>query len=140
MASHTLLRYVELKTGYSDDGPAWIARVRTSKSGKLIYFRGKALARVERGRHLDVETREIFWVSGVKKNGEDRHWAGGGKVSIERGAVEEYLRLIGASQLDRALTVVEDAPAPDVSRFHELANHSSWSDRLAELEAQDDAS
>ncbi|MDB5804062.1 MAG: hypothetical protein JWN73_1384 [Betaproteobacteria bacterium] len=139
MASRTLLRYVELKTGYSDDGPAWIARVRTSKSGKLIYFRGKALAHAERGRHFDVETREFYWVSGVKKNGADRHWAGGGKVSIERGAVDEYLRLIGASQLDHTLVIVDDAPAPDLNRFHALANHSSRNDWLAELETPEDA-
>lgn len=28
------LMYIELKTGYSDDGPAWIGYVRTSKSKK----------------------------------------------------------------------------------------------------------
>ena len=26
------LMYLELKTGYSDDGPAWIGYVKTSKS------------------------------------------------------------------------------------------------------------
>jgi len=30
--------YIELKTGYSDNGPAWIGRVRYSKSGRTIYF------------------------------------------------------------------------------------------------------
>lgn len=122
MAARTLLRYIELKTGYSDNGPAWIARVRTSKSGKMMYFLDKALLRVERGRHMDIETREIYWISGVKKDGTDRHWAGGGRVSIERGAVDEYLRLVGASQLHRSLAVVEDGPAPNLNRFHELAN------------------
>ena len=28
------LMYIELKTGYSDDGPAWIGYVKTSKSKK----------------------------------------------------------------------------------------------------------
>ena len=32
------LMYIELKTGYSDDGPAWIGYVKTSKSRKTIYF------------------------------------------------------------------------------------------------------
>lgn len=32
------LMYIELKTGYSDDGPAWIGYVKTSKSKKTIYF------------------------------------------------------------------------------------------------------
>ena len=33
------LMYIELKTGYSDDGPAWIGYVKTSKSKKTIYFK-----------------------------------------------------------------------------------------------------
>ncbi len=32
------LMYIELKTGYSDDGPAWIGYVKTSKSKKTIYL------------------------------------------------------------------------------------------------------
>ena len=31
------LMYIELKTGYSDDGPAWIGYVKTSKT-KKTYF------------------------------------------------------------------------------------------------------
>lgn len=36
------LMYIELKTGYSDDGPAWIGYVKTSKTKKTIYFNGHA--------------------------------------------------------------------------------------------------
>lgn len=36
------LMYIELKTGYSDDGPAWIGYVHTSKSKKTIYFNDHA--------------------------------------------------------------------------------------------------
>lgn len=36
------LLYVELKTGYSDDGPAWIGYVGRSKSGKTLYFNDHA--------------------------------------------------------------------------------------------------
>jgi hypothetical protein len=38
-----VLKYLELKSGYSDDGPAWIAKVGVSKSGRTVYFQGKAL-------------------------------------------------------------------------------------------------
>ena len=31
------LMYIELKTGYSDDGPAWIGYVKTSKSRIKIF-------------------------------------------------------------------------------------------------------
>ena len=32
------IKYIELKTGYNDDGPAWIGNVKESKSGKTVYF------------------------------------------------------------------------------------------------------
>jgi len=35
--------YIELKTGYSDNGPAWIVPGVYSKSGQAIYFNGKLL-------------------------------------------------------------------------------------------------
>lgn len=31
------LMYIELKTGYSDDGPTWIGYVKTSKSRIKIF-------------------------------------------------------------------------------------------------------
>lgn len=41
-----MLRYIELKTEFHHRGPAWIARVMTSRSGRTIYFDGKALKRM----------------------------------------------------------------------------------------------
>ena len=32
------LMHIELKTEYSDDGPAWIGYVKTSKSKKILIF------------------------------------------------------------------------------------------------------
>ena len=40
-----MLKYIELKTGYNDNGPAWIGRVKVSKSGCTLYFNGRALKR-----------------------------------------------------------------------------------------------
>lgn len=93
--------YVELKSGYNDDGPAWIGRVFFSKTGQTVYFRGKTFQRIHGGgigaNYLDVETREEYWISGVKKNHEDRHWAGGGPVEIDLDVRDEYLKFTGAS-------------------------------------------
>jgi hypothetical protein len=90
--------YVELKTGYADNGPAWIGWVKFSKAGATVYYRGKALGRGHgvSGNYFDVETGEEYWVSGVKKNREDRHWAGSGPVLIDPDAVDEYRRIIDA--------------------------------------------
>jgi hypothetical protein len=126
MASR-VLRYIELKTGYNDDGPAWIGRVVLSRSGRTVYFNGKALRRagsgLDGGNYVDVETGEFYWVSGIKKNGQDRHWAGSGKITIEAGAVHEYLRLVGATELDRSRFTVSEAIVPaGPSKFYALEN------------------
>ena len=94
------LMYIELKSGHGDSGPAWIEKVRYSKSGRSIHFRDIELLNIGgrgiSGNHVDVETGEEYWVSGVKKNRLDRHWAGGGEVAIDPTIKDEYEQLIGA--------------------------------------------
>jgi hypothetical protein len=36
-----LLKYIELKSGHSDNGPAWIGYVTPSKTGRTLYFNGR---------------------------------------------------------------------------------------------------
>ena len=122
-----MLKYIELKSGYSDNGPAWVARVTLSKSGRTVYFNGMALKRAIgggiSGNHYDLETGQEYWVSGIKKSGLDRHWAGSGKVSIEAGAVAEYLQVTGNPALDTTrFQIIPDLPEPDPSRFVALEN------------------
>lgn len=77
------------------------------------------------GNYVDMETGESFWVSGVKKNGEDRHWAGSGKVLVEATAVSEYLKVIGAKTLDgKRCEVTNDIRQTDIERLSRLANSS----------------
>jgi len=125
-----LLRYIELKSGYSDNGPAWIAYVEQSKTGRTLYFNGRGLMKLKGqrrgesgGNYIDMETGESFWVSGVKKNGEDRHWAGSGKVLVEAAAVAEYLKTIKAKILDASRCQVTDSIRPtDIKRLSRRAN------------------
>lgn len=118
-----MLRYIELKTGHSDNGPAWIARVKLSKSKRTVYFNGRALHQAGRGCYFDLVSYEEYWVSGVKKDGTDRHWAGGGVVLIEASAVPEYLRVVGKAQLDTTrLKVIPDIPETDPAQFVALEN------------------
>ena len=95
------LIYVELKLGHS--GPAWIGYAQFSKTGQTVYFDGKVLKK-RRGiisNHYDIDTGEEYWISGVKKRGSDRHWAGSGKISIDSSAVNEYLDLTGRVELPK---------------------------------------
>jgi hypothetical protein len=91
--------YVELKTGFNNDGPAWIGRVQFSKTGRTLYYRDKTLRRIPGGgiygNHEDTETGEEYWISGVKRNRAQRPSAGTGPVTIDEDAREEYESLIG---------------------------------------------
>ena len=89
------IMYVELKSG-NDRGPAWIGRVRSSKSGRTLFYRGRTLERSQgvSGNHVDINSGEELWVSGVKKDGTDRHWAGGGPVEIDEDVLDEYLEVV----------------------------------------------
>ena len=125
MGHCVVLKFIELKTGYNDDGPAWIARVKVSKSGRTLYFNGRALKQglSGPGNFVDLETHESYWVSGVKRDGSDRHWAGSGKVLVEAAAVDEYLSIIGKTELDRSrFTVTHDIRETDPSTFVDIEN------------------
>ena len=77
------------------------------------------------GNYIDMETGESHWVSGVKKNGEDRHWAGSGKVLIERAAVSDYLNTIKANALDMSrCEITHSVVQTDIERLSRLANSS----------------
>jgi len=77
------------------------------------------------GNYVDMETGESFWVSGVKKKGEDRHWAGSGRVLLEAAALSDYLKAIGAKTLDRSrCKVTDDIRQTDVKKISQLANSS----------------
>ncbi len=109
------IKYIELKTGYNDDGPAWIGNVKESKSGKTIYFNDHAFQRCSvtkntgiYGNFYDIETGEEYWISGVKQDGYDRHWVGHGKVIIDSKVVDEYLAMVKADNLDKTKFIVED--------------------------------
>jgi hypothetical protein len=139
---HTLsmkaLRYVELKSGHSDNGPAWIGYVTQSKSGRTLYFNGRGLMKLKGqrrresgGNYVDMETGESFWVSGVKKDGQDRHWAGSGKVLIEAAAISEYLDTIQAKAIDASrCQITNSIVQTDIERLSRLANSSGkgWPD------------
>lgn len=97
--------YVELKSGYSDNGPAWIGKGEYSKTGKMLYFNGMALRQLPRRQnfetHTNPETGDYYWVSGVNKDQTDRHWAGSGVIMIDRAVVAEYMRYVGTSKLSK---------------------------------------
>lgn len=98
--------YVQIKTGYNTDkGPAWISKVRFSKTWQTAYWRGRTLAR---GRSFDsnfydVDTQEEFWLSGPKRNETD-------------GRYSNALPEVDADNREADEAVLEGAPLPGKER------------------------
>jgi hypothetical protein len=123
------IKYIELKSGFSNNGPAWIGLVSFSKSGKTIYFDGKAFQSLNgmgiSGNYFDIESGEEYWISGVKKNRSDRHKVGGGKIFVEKRILNDYLKIIGKSELPKSdYELAEVETEKPIERINELENES----------------
>ena len=120
------LMYVELKSGYSDNGPAWIGMVEFSRTGRTAYFNDKAFKKAAGigANFYDLETGDSYWITGIKKDGFNRHWAGSGKVMIDKDVVDEYLSIVEWSSLRESRFEVVTIKTTDISRFKELENES----------------
>jgi hypothetical protein len=132
------IKFVELKSGYSDDGPAWIGLVSYSKSGSTLYFNGKALQSLKGtgigANYFDIESDDEYWVSGVKKDLQDRHRCGGGIISVEKRVKDEYMKTVGLSQLDskyfELVDLIEEKP---IDRIFELENEKDELEDFSDL-------
>ena len=88
--------YIECKAGELP-GPGRIGRVRFSKTGRTLYYREKKFQSLKgagfKSNYYDVETREDYWISGPKRNGEDALY-GSAPIEIDEDVREEYWREI----------------------------------------------
>lgn len=122
----TTIKYIELKSGFSDDGPAWIGQVEFSKTRSTLYFNGLAFKKIAGGgmlgNYYDLETGEEYWISGVKKDGSDRLKTGREKTLIDSRIVIDYLRSIRTKQLDQKRYKLLDVKPTDPKAFERLEN------------------
>ncbi len=82
------IMYIERKLGV--DGIGRIGRVTFSQTGRTLYYGGREFIRIKsyKANHMDIETREEYWISGPKKNGGDT--LHGGAIRIDDDVREEY--------------------------------------------------
>jgi hypothetical protein len=85
------IMYIEAKPGLT--GPARIGRVEFSKTGKTVYYRGRAFQSLKGGyqrNYFDILTGEEFRISRCRKDGQDAPHPG--IVEIDEDVREEYWR------------------------------------------------
>ena len=128
MIKKNTLVYVELKSGYADDGPAWIGYCGASKTGATLYFNGLAL-KSHKGQGIganywDVFSEDDYWVSGIKKNNQDRHWSAQGDILIDRSAIGDYLKETGRTSLPKNIRPTDLAPSIAPENLHAAENYS----------------
>lgn len=97
-AKRSRIMYIEEKTN-SLNGPARIGRVFLSKSGQSLHYGGRTFQKLSgrgfKANYFDVETGEHFWISGPRKDGNDRLYEGSSKpIEIYEDVKNEYLALI----------------------------------------------
>lgn len=92
MAHETRIMYIEEKPDVT--GQARIGRVRTSKTGKTLYYAGKTFQSLKgaglKANYFDIETGDRYWISGCRKDGADRLYDEADPVYIDDDVREEY--------------------------------------------------
>jgi len=85
--------YIERKAG-SLVCSARIGRVTYSKTLATIYYRGKQFRSLGgagfKANYYDVETREEYWISGPRKDGQDALYATNILPEVDEDVREEY--------------------------------------------------
>jgi len=85
--------YIERKAG-ALTGEARIGRVTFSKTGRTLYYGGKAFQGLKgqgfKANYFEVESGEEYWISGCKGDGSDRLYGERSAVPIDDDVREEY--------------------------------------------------
>lgn len=94
--------YIESKAGELE-GPARIGRVTFSKTGATIYYSGKEFRSLKgrgfKANFFDVESGEEYWISGPRRDGNDRLYGGSRGVEIDDEIRDEYWQQIRQKKL-----------------------------------------
>ncbi|WP_230390728.1 1-deoxy-D-xylulose-5-phosphate synthase [Reinekea sp. G2M2-21] len=96
-AERSRIMYIEDKSG-GLQGPARIGRVYFSKSGKTLYYRGSVFQSLKgsgyKSNYYEVESGDEYWISGPRKDQNNRLYGGNRGVEVDEDVAEEYAKLI----------------------------------------------
>ncbi len=92
-ARRSRIMYIERKEE-SLNGPARIGRVTFSKTGRTVEYGGRKFQKAKGGykwNHFDVESGAHYWISGPRKDGQDRLYPQSSQtVEIDDDVRDEY--------------------------------------------------
>ena len=71
---------------------------------------------------ITMTLKQEYWISGVKKRDSNRHWAGHGKIMLDRRAVPELLEIIGEHTLPGLFEVIDIEDRFPVERVSAILN------------------
>lgn len=98
--SRSRIMYIEAKSE-GLEGDAVIGRVFFSKSGKTLYYKGLRFQSLKgagfKANYFETETGDFFWISGPRKDQNDRLYGGNLDVTVDEDVRAEYAELIGAT-------------------------------------------
>ena len=90
--------YIENKSD-ALEGEARIGRVYFSKTGKTLYYRGLKFQSLKgsgfKSNYYEVESLNEYWISGPRKDENNRLYGGNRGVEIDEDVRDEYEKLIG---------------------------------------------
>ena len=97
--SRSKIMYIEDKSE-SLEGNARIGRVYFSKSGKTLYYRGLKFQSLKgsgfKANYFEVKSGDHYWISGPRKDQNNRLYGGNQGVEIDSDVYEEYMEYINA--------------------------------------------
>ena len=95
--SRSKIMYIESKSE-GLEGPAVIGRVYFSKSGKTLYYKGLRFRSLKgagfKANYFETESGDPYWISGPRKDQNDRLYGGNSGVKIDDDVREEYAALL----------------------------------------------
>lgn len=95
--SRSKIMYIEEKSE-GIEGEARIGRVYFSKLGKTLYYRGLRFQSLKgsgfKANYFEVESGDHYWISGPRKDKNDRLYGGNQGVEIDKDVYEEYVQYV----------------------------------------------
>lgn len=95
--SRSKIMYIEDKSN-GLDGDARIGRVYFSKSGKTLYYRGLRFQSLKgtgfKANYFETESGDHYWISGPRKDQNDRLYGGNLGIVIDPDVEIEYQKYI----------------------------------------------